>query len=343
MLVLGGTGFLGPDIVDSARASGWTLTLFNRGRTNPGLFLDLEQVHGDRNADLALLKDRRWDVVVDTSGYYPRQVKAAAAVLGGNVGQYVFVSTISVYSDTSQPGMDESAPVGRLEGPEPAKMAPEQYGPLKASCERAAEEAMPGRVTVVRPGLIVGPDDPTDRFTYWPARVARGGEVLCPGSPSDPVQFIDSRDLGAWIVRYCADRTLGVFNAVGPKPDCTMGRLLDACDEAGGGGARLTWADAGFLDEQQVAPWQDMPGWVPPFGDHAGFSRVSAERALSKGLAFRPVAETVKDTLAWWRTLPAERTATMRAGIDPEREKTVLAAWHAARAAGPVRPAEPAR
>jgi 2'-hydroxyisoflavone reductase len=331
ILILGGTAFLGPHIVESARGRGHMLTLFNRGKTNPGLFPDVETLNGDRRGNLKALEGRSWDAVVDTSGYMPRDVRDSTGLLKDAVKQYVFVSSISVYADTSKPGMDESAPVAKL----PAgvdesidKFTPETYGPLKALCEQAAEKVMPGRVANVRPGLIVGPGDRTDRFTYWPARVARGGEVLAPGSPDDPVQFIDARDLAAWIVTVIETNTVGVYNAVGPDTPCTIGQLLEACKAAAKSDARLVWADAKFLDEQKVAAWSDMPVWVAPSGEEAGFSKVSFKRALDRGLRFRPVAETVKDTLAWWKGLPEDRRASLKAGIKPEREAEVLAAWH---------------
>ena len=190
---------------------------------------------------------------------------------------------------------------------------------------------MPGRVTIIRPGLIVGPGDPTDRFTYWPVRVDRGGEVLAPGTPSDPVQFIDVRDLAEWTLRCARDGTMGVFNATGPRAALSMGTLLESCKKASRNKATLTWIDAGFLEEQKVSPWSDLPCWVPPTGDSAGFARVSCARALARGLTFRPLATTVKDTLAWWKGRPAEAQSSLGAGLGPEREAEVLAAWHAKR------------
>jgi len=331
ILILGGTRFLGPQVVDAARKHGHTLTLFNRGKTHPGLFPDIEKLQGDRDGNLKALEGRKWDAVVDTSGYVPRVVRASADLLKDAVQQYVFVSTISVYAKAEKPGMDESGPVATIADPTNENVK-ENYGALKALCEGAAEQSMPGRVTNVRPGLIVGPGDPTDRFTYWPVRVARGGEVLAPGTPADPVQFIDVRDLGDWIVKTIEDRTVGVYNAVGPRETLGMGRLLDACNATGGGKATFTWADAAFLDEQKVAAWSDMPVWVPPIGEDAGFSQVSSARAIARGLTFRPVEETTRATLEWFRTEPAEHQAKLTSGLSPEREAEVLAAWHARQA-----------
>jgi len=333
LLILGGTRFLGPAVVDAAKKSGWTITLFNRGKSNPGLFPDLEHLPGDRNGDLKSLEGRSWDAVVDTSGYFPRQVKDSATLLAPHVRQYLYISSISVYSDLSKPGVDETGPVAILKDPTVEKVDENTYGGLKALCEKAAEAAMPGRVTNVRPGLIVGPDDGTDRFTYWPVRVARGGEVLAPNRPEDAVQFIDVRDLGTWIVKCLDAKTVGVFNATGnPLP---VGTLLDTCKATSGSDARFTWVDASFLEARKVSAWSDLPCWLPPTGEDAGGNHVSNLRATGKGLVFRPLRDTCKDTLDWWRTLPKERTAKPKSGLTPEREAQVLAAWHEAQAKKP--------
>ncbi len=353
LLMLGGTGFLGPEIVEEALRRGFKVTLFNRGKTRADLFPELEKLQGDRHGNLKALEGRSFDAVVDTSGYLPADVRDSAQLLKG-AKLYVFVSSLSVYADNSKPGMDETAPLMKLpDGLDPYKMerkdVGEHYGALKALCEQEAQKALPGRALVVRPGLIVGPHDPTDRFTYWPVRVARGGEVLAPGSPDDPVRIIDARDLGAWIAAMADALAPGVFNATGPKEGLTIGGLLDACRKAAGSDARFTWADAAFLEEQKVSPWQDMPVWVPPTPDMAGFSKVDCSKAYAKGLGFRPVVDTCRDTLAWWRTLPEERRAKMRAGLAAEREKEVLAAWHARKKDAPPAPgaaapkADPAR
>jgi len=328
LLILGGTAFLGPEIVEAAKARGWTITLFNRNKTNPHLFPELEKLKGDRNGDLKALEGREWDAVIDTSGYVPRHVRDSATLLKDAVKHYVFISTISVYADTSKPGTDETAPVATIPDETTEKVNNETYGALKALCEKAAESSMPGRTTVIRPGLIVGPGDASGRFTYWPVRVARGGEVLAPGTPQDPVQFIDVRDLAAWTVRTVAEGTTGVFNATGPMEPLPIGSLLEACKKASGSEATFTWVNAEFLAEQKVSPWSDMPVWVPPVGAEAGSSRVSSAKALAKGLAYRPVEETAKDTLAWWKSQPEERQAKLRGGISPEREAEVLRAWH---------------
>ncbi|GHE31461.1 NAD-dependent epimerase/dehydratase family protein [Vulcaniibacterium thermophilum] len=352
ILVLGGTGFLGPQFVEAARARGHTLTLFNRGKTNPDRFAgedyrDIEQLHGDRKTDLSALEGkRRWDAVLDTSAYIPADVTRSARLLAPRVGQYLLISTISVYARNDKPGMDESAPLIVLPDPTVTQVTGETYGGLKALCEQAAEAELPGRTTVVRPGLIVGPGDPTDRFTYWPARADRGGEILAPGTPQDPTQFIDVRDLAGFLVHLIETRTTGTFNADAAPGTLSMGAVLETCrkvardmnaircvrapcEQPAGASSTLTWVPADFLDAHKVAPWQDMPIWIPARGDYAGFGRVSTAKAQAAGLRYRSLEETVRATLAYWRSLPAERRAKPKAGLSPGREAEVLKAWHA--------------
>ncbi|MBJ6760277.1 NAD-dependent epimerase/dehydratase family protein [Myxococcaceae bacterium JPH2] len=331
ILILGGTEFLGPALVDAARARGHVVTLFNRGKTRPELFPDLEKLRGDRDPSkgegLKALEGRTWDAVIDTSGYFPRLVKASAELLAPHVGHYVFVSSISVYKDLREYGIDERSPVATIADPTMEKVTEESYGALKALCEQAAETAMPGRSLSVRPGLIVGPDDPSDRFTYWPVRVARGGEVLAPGDGEDPVQFIDVRDLAAWLIHGVERKLTGTFNATGPQEPVPMRALLDTCKQATGSDARFTWADSAFLTKQKVNAWSDMPVWISRTSEEKGMGRVGITRALAQGLTFRPTADTVRDTLAWFKTLPPARQAKLEAGIADAREREVLAAW----------------
>jgi 2'-hydroxyisoflavone reductase len=334
LLIMGGTGFLGPHIVEAATKRGHTMTLFNRGKTHPGLFPDLEKLHGDRKNDMKALEGRKWDAVIDTSAYIPADVTRSATLLGPNVDQYLLISTVSVYAKLDKPGMDESAPLATTDVPDADKVTNENYGALKALCEKAAEKSAPGKVTVIRPGLIVGPGDSTDRFTYWPVRVARGGEVLAPGTPKDFTQFIDVRDLADFIVLCLEKKTLGTFNADAQAGSITMGALLDTCKKVSKSDARFTWADAKFLEEQKIGAWSDMPAWIPAEGDDGGFGRVSAAKAKSAGLRYRPLADTVNDTLAWFRTEPAEHQAKLKSGLTPEREAEALKAWHTAHAKG---------
>lgn len=337
ILILGGTGFTGPFQVEYALQRGHKVTVFNRGRTHPGILpKETEQLIGDRNGQLDALKGRRWDVCIDIPTTLPVWVRDAAQILKGNVDRYIFVSTISVYANVSKPGADESTPLAKYEGADAMKETSETlrksnyglYGPLKALSEAEAEKWFPGKALIVRPGLIVGPGDESDRFTYWPVRVERGGEVLAPGTPSDPVQFIDARDLAEWIIRMAEQSSVGIFNAVGPKEKRGMGWMLDGIKSASKSNAQFTWADADFLAAQKVQAWSDMPVWVPPRGDEAGFSMISTKKALAKGLTFRSLADTTQATLEWFHKQPPERQAKLHAGITAEREKEVLAAWH---------------
>ncbi|MCB9704089.1 MAG: NAD-dependent epimerase/dehydratase family protein [Myxococcales bacterium] len=336
LLILGGTGFLGPHIVEAAQARGYTVTLFNRGKTNPHLFPDVEKLRGDRKEDLgelaaAVKAGRRWRAVIDTSGYVPRHVRESATLLAAAADHYIFISSISVYAEVGKVGLDEGDAVGELDDPSVEEVTGETYGPLKALCEAAAEAAMPGRTANVRPGLIVGPGDPTDRFTYWPVRVARGGPMIAPGAPTDPVQYIDARDLATWLIECAEARHVGIFNAVGPATPTTIGALIDACRAGTGGAPEPIWIDADFLAAHEVAPWMELTVWVPPQSEEGGLTQVKIDRALAAGLAFRPLQETAADTLAWWQTLPEERRAKPRAGLDPAKEEAVLAAWRAAK------------
>ncbi len=325
ILVLGGTIFLGRHLVDAALARDHEVTLFNRGQHHPDLYPDLEKLRGDRDGVLQVLEGREWDAVFDPSGYVPRLVSASARLLASAVQHYTFISSISVYRDFKLPGLDEAYPAATIED-ETSEDVTQHYGPLKALSERAAEAAMPGRVLHVRAGLIVGPHDPTNRFTYWPARLARGGEVLAPGRPDRAVQIIDARDLAEWIVRMAEERRAGVFNATGPESRLTMAEVLDACHHEAGTDAQLTWVDERFLLENGVQPWMELPLWVPSTPDYAGFAAVDCRKAFRAGLVFRPLAGTIADTLAWDGTLPPEHER--RAGMEPEREVQLLRRWH---------------
>lgn len=328
ILILGGTGFLGPHVVERALERGHGVTLFNRGRTDPQRFAHLEQLRGDRDHDLDALRGRRWDAVIDTSGYVPRHVRGPAELLADAVGQYLFVSTCSVYPELGAAPIDETSRLAEIADPTIERVDGETYGALKVLCERAAEAALPGRTTIVRPGLIVGPGDDSDRFGYWPRRVARGGEVLAPGDPRWETQFSDVRDLAAFLVRLLETRTTGVFNVDGPQRPVPMGELLANCLEASGGGATLTWVGQDFLAEQGLRPGVDLPAWQPPPPGLDQVPAVSCARAFAAGLEFRPVLETVAATLEYERSRePRERPP--RFGLTPEREAELLSAWRA--------------
>jgi 2'-hydroxyisoflavone reductase len=319
LLILGGTRFLGRAAAEAALARGHEVTLFNRGKTNPKLFPEAEKIHGDRERDLSPLEGRCWDAVIDPSGYVPQVVSASARALADS-GHYLFISSVSVYDDLSGPVNEET----RLQelGDRPAdKLLGDysNYGPLKVLCERAVAEAMPDRHAIVRPGLIVGPHDPTGRFSYWPHRIARGGEVLVPGPPEKTVQFIDVRDLGSWLVDLSERKTQGTFNAT--NTGVSWQELVENGRGVAGSNASFVFVEGEFLLEHGVDEWMGLPLWIQD-PEEVGIHKTDVSRAIAEGLAFRPLAETVRGTLEL-----AEITDS--AGLAPEREAEVLAAWHA--------------
>jgi 2'-hydroxyisoflavone reductase len=317
ILVLGGTLFLGRHIVDAALERGHEITLFNRGQTRPDLFPDVEKLRGDRDGDLASVAGRGFDAVVDTSGRVPRLVAETIDALG-DVGHYTFVSTISVYADLSTPPT-ESSPLAELK--EPTEVWEEAYGELKVLCENVVRERFP-EAFIPRPGLIVGPWDPTGRFTYWPTRLAAGGRVLAPLPPDADTQVIDVRDLAEWIVRAAEERLAGTYNAVGPVT--TRERLLETCRSVAGSDAELVWVDPDFLHAQGVEEWMELPLWLYD-EKYRGMLSVDASPAFAAGLRTRPLDETVRDTLAW--AMSAEAPSDFPAGLDREKERAVLDGW----------------
>jgi nucleoside-diphosphate-sugar epimerase len=319
LLLLGGPRFLGRAVAGAALARGHDLTFFNRGRTNAGLYPDTEKLVGDRTSDLSALTGREWDAVVDTSGYLPRDVRASAEMLAGSVGLYCFVSSVSVYADFSQP-VDEESALARLGNLPDDEITDETYGPLKALCEKVVRDVFDREACVVRPGLIVGPHDPTGRFTYWPHRFARGGDVLAPAPPDAPTQFVDVRDLGEWMVSLCERRVGGVFNAT--HSGVSWDELLDTCRAVAGVDTTITWVSRDFLIEQGVGQWMELPLWIDSQEPEAAyFDRVDVSRALAAGVSFRPLEETVHGALKHAETTDA-------AGLAPEREAALLAEWH---------------
>ncbi len=337
LLVLGGTLFLGRHVVDAALARGHTVTAFTRGLTDPGAFPQIEHLHGDRTRDLSTLDDGTWDAVVDTSCYLPRVARLSAETLASHAAHYVFVSSISAYAEPLTPGYDETAPVAQLSDPtDQETFSFERYGALKALCESEVQRAFGAdRTLVVRPGLIVGPHDPSNRFTYWVMRIARGGEVAAPGSPDAPTEFIDARDLAAWMVHCAESRVAGVMNASGPASPTTLGDVLRTCVRVSGADARLTWIDEATLLAHHVTPWTEMPLWIP--AADLAVTDCNTERARSAGLVHRSVEDTVRDTLAFFTeaerdpVLAAriERGRKMPTGLSIERERELLDAWRA--------------
>lgn len=320
LLVIGGTRFLGRHLAQQALEAGHGVTLFHRGQSNPALFPEAEHRLGDRNGDLAPLRKGAWDAVIDTSAYVPRQVRTMAAALKDRVGHYQLVSTISVYADLSRPGTDETATLATLADPNTEVVDGDTYGGLKALCEQALIEAMPDRAGIVRPGLLVGPHDPTGRFTWWVQRLQRGGTVLCPGSPQAPVQFIDARDAAAFMLKQAEAARGEVFNLTGPIVPLSMGAFFDAARAALDPDATLHWIDEATLLQAGVTPWTELPLWVPL--DTAGLHAVDISRARAAGLVCRPLIDTLRDTAAWAAQDGASKPGI---GLSPEREAALLA------------------
>jgi 2'-hydroxyisoflavone reductase len=323
LLVLGGTTFLGKHCVEGALSRDHTVTLFNRGRSHPERFPECERITGDRDGGLDALAGREWDAVLDTSGYVPRIVGDSARLLAGSAGSYLFVSSVSVYDGQDRARIDESTPVATIADEGVEEITEETYGPLKALCEQAVRDAMPGGAIIVRPGLIVGPDDPTDRFTYWPVRLAAGGDVLAPEPRDQPCQVIDVRDLAAWMLDLIEHGEPGTLNGVGPEQPRTLAETVEICAAAVGGAARLEWVDGSFLVEQGVEPWTELPLWTGDDPGEAWIDRIDPGPGVAAGLRFRPLEQTADDTLRWHIDAGREPAFAM----TREREAGLLAAW----------------
>ena len=327
LLVIGGSQFVGRHLVAAAAARGDRVTVFNRGKTATVWPAGVEARHGDRQAELSALADGTWDAVVDTCGYLPRDVARMAECLRGRVACYVFVSSISVYAGFEQPN-DEHSKLGVIDDPDTDVVDGRTYGPLKALCEQAVSQRFGNRALLIRPGLIVGPYDPTQRFTYWPARVARaadGEAVLVPGTSGDAIQLIDARDLAAFLLHAIDDGLHGPLNLTSAPRALTMGALLDACSAAAARQPRWVWVAAGDLDRCALEPWTDLPVWIPASGEHAAFALADTRAAQAAGLHCRPILQTVADCLAWYRGLPSEQQSFTKAGLSPQREAQALA------------------
>jgi 2'-hydroxyisoflavone reductase len=336
LLILGGTRFVGRHVVTAAQARGHEVTVFNRGNYSAEDLGAVEVIQGDRHTELHKLQGRRWDAVVDTSGHLPRAVRAAAEVLSDGVERYVFISSQNAYRDVSVPGIDETYPLRTLtsEQVEHANSIDtsgqpsygELYGGLKALCEQAAEAVMPDRVLIIRPGLIVGPHDYTDRFTYWPVRVARGGEVLAPGRPDRFIQFIDVRDLAEWTISMIERKATGAYNAHSLPNSLTMERFLAECKSVTDSDAEFTWISEDFLLQEKVAAWSELPLWLPEeAAPHLkGFMFISPDKAVAAGLNFRPLSDTIRDTLSWYESTGSD----LKAGLDRDKERALLYKWH---------------
>lgn len=342
ILVLGGTGFIGPHMVREALRRGHEVTLFNRGRTNRNLFPDLELLVGDRDGGLNALEGREWDAVIDNSGYVPRHVADSAKLLSSAVSHYVYVSSVSAYAamsgnltaasyhDVDMPNTEYDSPLATMPDESVEEVTSETYGPMKVLCERAATDAMgEDRITILRPTWIAGPGDDSDRFTYWPVRVSRGGEMLAPGTADDLIQIVDVRDLATFVVDSLERRIMGIYNMVTPPGAYTMGGLLGDSQAVSGTEVNVTWVDLPFIEANGLDYNNGLPIWAPARGDTRSDAIVNGDRSFRMGMSTRPLKETIRDTLSWWRTLPEDRRANMRSGLTAEREAELLAAWHA--------------
>jgi len=331
LLVLGGTGFIGPHITELALARGFSVTHFNRGKRDADGVENVETLHGDRKGQLDSLKDRKWDVVIDNTGYIPKYTKMSASLLAPNTGYCLYISSISAYASFAKPN-DIGSPTGVLENKDQEEITNETYGPMKALCEQYVRDAYGARSSIVRPGYIVGPLDPTDRFTYWPVRVARGGDMAVPGTAADPIQIVDVRDLVAFMMALVERRVDGYFNAVTPPGAITMSDLMDTSRKVTGADTKLTWIDEDFLATQMKPEEMNFAPWGPMHGEEAGGSLTGMKASTEQGLKARSLEETVRDTLAWHETRPADRKAVLRSGFMPEKETEILAAWRARKA-----------
>jgi 2'-hydroxyisoflavone reductase len=327
LLIIGGTAFLGRALVDAAQAHQHQLTLFNRGKTNPGLFPEITTIAGDREIALDALGQQDWDAVIDTCSYFPQTVEKSAQYLINKTKQYVFISTLSVYADTRQTNCDESSPVGTLPPDYDGTITGESYGPLKALCEQEVLKYFPENGLIIRPGLIVGPHDYSDRFSYWPYRISRGGEVLAPGRPERFVQFIDVRDLAEWTIHMVEKQANGIYNVNGQPKQTRMKDVLEACQKSSGTSAHLKWLPDSFLIDHGAEPWMELPLWLPESEPSSkGFFDFNISKALKEGLKFRPLNTTISDTSTWLETRPSDHP--WRAGLSREKEKDLLAHWH---------------
>lgn len=323
LLFLGGTRFVGKAMVLEALERGHEVTLFNRGN-HPLPSVQAEQLTGDRDGGLQALEGRTWDAVIDTSGYLPRVVRESVKLLQGHVGHYTFISTLDVYEHPLPAGIDETHPVKPLKD-ESLENIQEAYGELKGRCEEIVQEVMGGRALIVRCGLVIGPGDPSGRFTYWPSRIAQGGQVLAPGNPNAPIQFIDARDLAGFVISRVEAGGTGVYNATGPLLPVTVSEVLQTCKETLDSDASFTWVSDEFLLDHNVTPWMEMPLWLPEKDNIHGLMALSIGKAVGDGLTFRPLSATIRDTLDSERT--RGRSEPPKAGMEAGKERELLEKW----------------
>ena len=326
---MGGTAFTGPHQIKYAIDRGHKVSIFTRGKTKPTLnkdyFNKVEHLIGDRDNDLSAIKGKKWDAVIDNSATYPRWVKQSTDILKDNVSTYLFTSSLSVHADFSVKGITENHPLATIDDPTIEDMS--AYGPLKALSEKVALKAFKDRAIIVRPHLIVGPGDRTDRWTYWPVRINRGGEVLAPGDPSQPAQYIDARDLSEFDIHLIENNLYGTYTAVGPLGSLTMSEMLHGIKAVVSNKVSFEWVDQKFILDNNIKPWTEMTAWMPSGGEFDGFCSFENSNAVKAGIKYRPLAVTARDTLEWWQTLPDERTREPKAGLSITKEIKVLKKW----------------
>ena len=326
VLILGGTRFLGRHIVNECLNRGHEVTIFTRGMTNSELYPDIEKLYGDRDGNLSSLRGRKWDAVIDTSGYVPRIVKDSANLLSSSCNVYTFISSISVYKDFTGKGIKEDFAVATLQDEDVEEITGETYGALKTLCEKEVLKTFPDRHLIIRPGLIVGPYDNTDRFTYWPQRIGKGGEVLAPDQKEAPVQFIDVRDLASFIIQQIENKSVGIYHVTGPEEALTMEAFLNACQHELNSEASFTWVKNSFLNKHRVKFWTDLPLYIPLGINMDGFSTVNIEKSLQAGLTFRSLGETIRDTYTWNLSRGEKNKQTV--GLSPQKERELLDLWN---------------
>jgi len=325
ILMIGGTRFVGKHCAELLLAKGHSVTVFHRGKT-ASVLPGAHEIIGDRDGDLSVLQTRQWDAVIDTCGYVPRVVKKSCDALQNNTRRYIFISTISVYAEFNKPGLTEDSALAVIDDPQTEVVDERTYGALKVLCEQVINETFGDNATIVRPGLIVGPDDYTDRYTYWIRRVAQGGRIVAPDEKEMHTQYVDVRDLAAFTVLLLEKGIGTTVHVTGPEKPLTLGEHLSLCKDMLNKDAEFVWMPAKFLEEQKVGPWMDMPLWIPQESDMSGLDRVDISKALSLGLKCRPIADTIRDTSVWDTS---REQLPMKAGLSPEREQSVLAQWDA--------------
>jgi 2'-hydroxyisoflavone reductase len=324
ILILGGTNFLGPHLTEELQERGHEVTLFNRGTQDPSLFPNVEMLQGNRDGDLDALKNRCWDAIIDTSGHLPRFVEASSKILSTATNHYTFISTVGIYENFHSFNIDENYPLAKLADKTNEEINEKTYGALKASCEKVIEQHFADHFLVIRPGLIVGPRDPTNRFSYWPLRIMEGGKILAPGSSTQTLQFIDVRDLAKWVVSMVERQETGFYNATGPASPLSFEEFLNQCAQISNNAVSFTWVNEDFLIEHEVQDWTELPLWLSYKRNMPGFLHIDARKAIKAGLTFRPLIQTISAILDWEGQ---HRAAEAQIGLSRKKEQELLKLW----------------